>query len=376
MAGRLKSLFKRHGWLAIHAIRMTVAGVATLTVVYAFGMTVELSAVISAIAVTQSNIGGSLGKAFEQGAGSFFGAAVAAIVALTVRPDDPATTALALALALVPLSALAAYSVGFVIAPITAIVVLLGAPRLGIVPEALAVERMLGVAIGCAVGLLTGVLVLPARASRSAVEVAARVAGLLTAQLRAIAPGTGPGEGALVARAGEIRRSLVELSTYASEAARERRFAIGHTRDPERALRTLRRVRHDVDMLRRAARGAGADALPDALAEPWRRATTGAAGALEQVEALLAGRPIAGPPVPLEPIVRDFRDALDGMRQEGQTHAMATPELARLFGIKFALRQLARDLADLGDVAQDIAAPRGRWWRRQGRKRGRADRGP
>ena len=259
---------------------------------------------------------------------------------------------------------LAAFSVGFLIAPITATVVLLGAPGLAVGPEVLAIERLLGVAIGCAVGLVTGVLVLPARASRSAVEAAARVAGLLAAQLRAIAPGDGTGEGALSGRAGEIRRGLIKLSTYATEAARERRFAIGRTPDPERALRALRRVRHDVDTLRRAARGAGADALTGALVEPWRRAATGAAGALTHVEALLAGQPITGPAVPLEPIVRDYRDALDVMRQEGLTHAMSTPELARLFGIKFALRQLARDLADLKDVAQDIAAPRRRSWRR------------
>ena len=94
---------------------MTVAGVATLSVVYALGLTVELSAVISAIAVTQSNIGGTLGKAFGQGAGSFFGAAVGVVVALILRPDDPASIAFALVLALAPLSVLAAFSVGFVI---------------------------------------------------------------------------------------------------------------------------------------------------------------------------------------------------------------------------------------------------------------------
>ena len=115
MAPRMKHLFKRHGWWAIHALRMTVAGVATLSVVYALGLTVELSAVISAIAVTQSNIGGTLGKAFEQGAGSFFGAAVGVVVALILRPDDPASIAFALVLALAPLSVLAAFFVGFVI---------------------------------------------------------------------------------------------------------------------------------------------------------------------------------------------------------------------------------------------------------------------
>ncbi|WP_299365542.1 FUSC family protein [uncultured Paracoccus sp.] len=359
----IKHLIERQKWWAVHAIRMIVAGVTTLAAVYALELTVELSAVISAIAVTQSNIGGSLGKAFEQGVGSFLGAVVAAIVALALRPDDPASTVLALALALAPLSVLAAFSVGFQIAPITAAVVLLGGPGLEVGPDVLAAERLLGVALGSGVGLLTGLLVLPARASRSAVEAAARVAGLLAAQLHAIAPGDGTGEDALAARAGEIRRGLSELATDVRDAARERRLSFGRGPDPERALHALRRVRHDVDMLRRAARGAGVDALPGALAEPWRRAATGAAGTLAHVEGLLGGRPISGPAVPLEPIVRDYRAALDGMRQAGLTRTMPTPDLARLFGIKFALRQLERDLADLTSVAQDFSVSRRRWWR-------------
>ncbi len=36
---------------------------------------------------------------------------------------------------------------------------------------------------------------------------------------------------------------------------------------------------------------------------------------------------------------------------------MTTPDLARLFGIMFALRQLERDLADLTNVAQEFLVP-------------------
>jgi len=354
-------MLTRQGWWAVHATRMIIASLATLATVYALGLTVELSAVISAIVVTQSNIGGSLRRAFEQGVGSFVGAAFAAAVALALRPDDPASTALALAIALLPLSILAAFSIGFLVAPVTASVVILGAPGVEVGPDILAVERLVGVAIGCGVGLLAAVLVLPAQASRAAMATAARVAGLLAAQMRAIAPGAGTGEAALSERATLIRRGLLELATHATEAARERRVIIGRKADPERALRALRRIRHDVDMLRRAARGAGSDVLTGPLCEPWDRAAMGSAGALDQIEALLSGSPIAGPPVPIEPIVRDYRTALDEMRNMGLTRDMSTPDLARLFGIKFALRQLERDLADLMDMA-GAEAERSRHW--------------
>lgn len=285
-----------HGWWAVQTIRMAIASLVTLATVHAFGLAVELSAVISAIVVTQSNIGGSLRRAFELGAGSLLGAAVAAGVAIAMRPDDPVMIAIALVIALLPLSVLAAFSAGFQIAPVTATIVILGAPGSQIGPDVLAADRLVGVAIGCAVGLLTAVMVLPARASHDAMAMAARVAGLLAAQLRAIAPGTGTGEDALSSRAGEIRRGLIEMATHASEAAQERRLTIGRKADPERALRALRRIRHDVDMLRRAARGAGSDVLTGPLSEPWNRAAMGAAGALDRIRGAVCRPPRVGPP--------------------------------------------------------------------------------
>lgn len=172
---------------------MTIGSLPTLGVVCALGLTVELSTVISAIIVSQSNIGGSLKRAFEQGIGSFLGAAHAAVMALVIMPDNPVSTALALVLALAPLTVPAAFSVWFQVAPVTAAAVILGSPGLEIGADILAVERVLGVAIGCAVSLVTGLVGLPARASRSAVETVARVSVLLAARLRAIAPDREPG---------------------------------------------------------------------------------------------------------------------------------------------------------------------------------------
>ncbi|WP_421462339.1 FUSC family protein [Aurantimonas sp. NFXS3] len=360
----MRHFVTRHAWWTIHASRMTIACLLTLAAVHALGLTVELSAVISAIVATQANIGSSLRKAFEQGVGSLAGAIVAAAVALALRPDDPISTALALAIALVPLAVMAAISVGFQIAPISATVVLLGAPGLEVGPEVLAVERVIGVAIGLTVGLAVGIVVLPAKASRSAVETAARVAHLLAAQLRAILPEVGTGEDELTTRAGKVRGELTALATFAAEAARERRLAIGRRPDPERILRALRRVRHDVNMLRRAARGGGDDTLVGTLEQPFRRAIVRGAEALDSVQGQLLGRPVPGPSTPLEPIVRDYRDGLDTMRKTGETEDLTTPELARLFGIKFALRQLERDLSALAEVATEIAYPKIRWWRR------------
>src|SRR3546814_20189793 len=86
----------------------------------------SLWAVITAIVVTQSSIGGSLKAAFDQFAGSLFGAVHATTIALAISPGDPVTSAVALVLALAPPSILAAFSAGFRIEPITAAIMQTG----------------------------------------------------------------------------------------------------------------------------------------------------------------------------------------------------------------------------------------------------------
>lgn len=351
----------RNRWLFVYATRMVTASIATMAAVYALGLTVELAAVISAVVVTQSNIGGSFMVAFQQVVGALLGATVAAGIALLIVPDDPVASTAALAVALAPLSVMAARSRGFLIAPITAAVVILGAPGLEVSPHVLATDRMLGVALGCGIGLLTSILVLPARASRSVVETAGRIAGLLGAQLRAIAPGDGTGEADLGSRAGEIRGNLTRLATFVDEAARERRASLAGIPDGERLLRILRRVRHDVDMLRRAARGAGDDALHERAAVSWKRAAESGASTLSDIERLLAGQHVPEEFNTLAPTVRDYRMALDEMRRAGLTHSLSTPALGRLFGVGFALEQLRRDLDDLIDVSREAAHQRKRF---------------
>ncbi len=350
----------RYRWRLVHALRMTAAGVAVLVSVHALGLSVELSAVIAAVMVTQSNVGGSLKMAFEQFVGSLFGAAYAAVVVLAVMPDDPLSSAVALAIALAPLAVLAAFSAGFRIAPITAAIVLLGGPGLGMGPLHLAADRILGVGLGCGVGLLVSVLVMPARASRSAVETAGRITRLMADQLQALASGDPPGQADLGSRAVEIRENFLQLTVFVEEAAHERRAWLPENREGARLLRTLRRVRLDVDMLRRAARGAGNDVLHERAAVSWQSAAESGASTLRSICRLLAGQPVAENPNTLAPAVRDYRVAIEDMLRTGMTHSLPTAALARLFGIGFALDQLRRDLDDLIEVSGEVSNPRHR----------------
>lgn len=346
-----------HQWQLVHALRMTIASVAALAGAYALDFPVALSAVIAAIMVTQGNIGGSLKMAFEQFSGSLFGAVYAAVVVLAVLPDDALSRAAALAIALAPLAVLAALFPGFRIAPVTGAIVLLGGPDPDTSPLILAADRILGVGLGCGVGLVVSVLVMPARASRSVVETAGQVTRLLAGQLQVLASGDDRGQAELAPRAGEIRENLIRLAAFVEEAARERRAWMAEAPQGERLLRTLRRVRFDVDMLRRAAREAGSEVLHEGAAPSWQRATESGATTLQAICRLLAGQQVPEDFNTLASAVRDYRAAVEEMRRAGQTHSLSTAALGRLFGIGFALEQLRRDLDDLIEVSREVSSP-------------------
>lgn len=350
----------RNKWWMVYAVRVVTASAATLLAVYILGLKVELSAVISAVVVTQSNIGGSLTKAFEQCAGSLIGAAYATCVILVIQPMDLLMNGISLAVALAPMAVLAAFSIGFQIAPVTAVIVILGAPEPGAGPYILASERLLSVILGCGIGLLISMLVLPVRASRSVVETGSRLADLLADQLKAIAPGDGTGEEALIARTSDVRRTLLELESLVQDAVSERRVSFGRAPDGQRLLRVLKRVRHDVDLLRRAARGAGDDALYADAGGSWRHAALSGAETLRNVSRILSGTEVQENINTLVPAARGYRATLDEMRKTGVTVTLSTDALSRLFGLGHALSQLQRDLDDLIAASLQITSSRAR----------------
>jgi uncharacterized membrane protein YccC len=343
----------------VHASRMTAAGLAAYALVNVLGVSAGLYAMITAIIVTQSSLGGSLKMALEQAAGTLFGALYAPAVMLLVAPADHLTGALALAVALAPLSFLAAFSPGYRAAPVTGVIVLFAEAGLGFGPFELAAGRILEVTLGCGVGIVVSVLVIPAQASRSVVETTAEVAGLLGQQLRALAALTEARQGDLSSLAGRLRDTMIRLERLVEEAARERRALLTELPDVEPLLRTTRRLRHDVGMLRRAAREAGDGGFDEPFADAWRRAVEAGAAALERIERGLPGGKPVGDAKDMAEAVRTYRSSLDRMRKSGLTEDLSTAALSRLFGISFALDQFRRDLDDLIERCSEIAARMG-----------------
>ncbi|MBS3652507.1 FUSC family protein [Pseudaminobacter sp. 19-2017] len=350
-------------WLArnrlrwVHALRMIVAGVCALLAISALGLPHAFWAVITAIMVTQSNVGGSLRTTFEQFAGSLSGAAYGAAVALLFPGDDLPSAVIALSLALTAPSIMAAVSPGFRVAPITAAFMVLAYPRAA-GPVGVAAERMLEVVIGCSVGLLVSVIVMPTRASRSVAEIAARLSELLAGQLEAMAAGVQGRRTRVGPLAVRTREDLNLLEELVNEATQERRVWLSDVPDATPLLRTMRRLRHDVDMLRRASREAGPQPLPEGASEAWLRATECIAASLRGAGAMLSGRKPPRNTGAVAEAVRAYRAALDQMRRSGATGTLSTASLGRLFGIGFAFDQLRRDLDDLVARSADFSAIR------------------
>lgn len=357
-------------WQIKHALRMVVAGIAAYLLVYVLGLNVEFSAVITAVFVTQSNIGGSYRMAFEQFFASVAGALCGAGAAALILPQDPFSTATALMLALSPLAMLGALSRGFRVAPISAVIILLEGPGFELNTLALALDRVLGVALGCGVGVLVSLIVFPARALPAVVATSCTITELLAKQMELLSKSAAAVRRERSALAAGVRENLMQLADLVQEATHERRGRTSHFSGAPRLLRTLRRLRHDVDMLRRAGRETGSEELPDRIAAPWRRAGESAAQTLNGIAQILAGQDVPEDFNTLAPAVRNYLTTLDEMRKSGEAARLSPVILRRIFGIGFALEQLRRDIGDMIEVSK--AVPKARlgiavivkgWWK-------------
>jgi uncharacterized membrane protein YccC len=351
----MKRFLTKHHLKMVHAVRMTTASLTAFVLAYALGLSEGLWAVITAIVVTQSNVGSSLKMAFDQVVGSLLGAVYATAIVLVLSPDDPLSIAGALVIALAPLTILAAFSAGFRIAPITGAILLLGSVGAE-GPLGFAVRRIVEVGLGCGVGLLVSVLIVPAQASRLVLETVADIANLMARELEALASSGRTSQAEVRSLAVRIREGLDRLKILVKEAARESRSGLSDTPDPEPLLRTMRRLRHDLGMLRRAVRELGRDGLHEHAAQPWLWAVETGAATLRGIGRSLSGQQALKDTSGLTKAVRAYRVALDEMRRAGLTEPLSTTALGRLFRIGLALDQFRRDLDDLIERSRENSA--------------------
>jgi uncharacterized membrane protein YccC len=338
-------------------VRMTIAGLLAYLLAELFALPQGYWAVFSAIIVMQASVGGSVKATLDRLIGTIGGAIAGGAVAYFVRHGGPVSLGVALVVALVPLTLVAALRPNYRIAPLTAVIVLLtpGAQQLG--PVGSAFYRILEITVGSVVGLAVALLLMPARAHGLVIDAAARMLGhladLLHDWLRVL--GGNANRAHIAQLQDDIRAGMARLEIAAVEARQERRTYLTREFDPDPLVRTVFRLRNDLIIIGRAA----AEPLPDAiiarLQDPLTQVSEAAQRYLRQGgEALLARK---NPPAlgDVERALQDFITAIEVLRRDGTTRALPADSVGRLFALGFALEQLRRNFEEFGDRVAECA---------------------
>jgi uncharacterized membrane protein YccC len=354
LIGRLRD-WRPTGRQQKQAAQTAFAAALSYVIALTFGLPQGYWAVITAILVVQSSIGGSLGLVVDRLVATILGA-VAGLALLYLFGVDRAALVASLALAVLLLAFVAIRRPGLRLAPVTAAIILLSDNSV-VEPLVSALDRVGEIVLGSVVALATALLLWPSRAVHALAQQVAVTIGLIRDHLSlTIAGAAGPprDDAAMLEINARLLKALVKGDALAVDARHELAGRLADHADPEALLRTLRRTWNTAVMAARAVR----TTLPPSVAEPLRPSLDSVAAALRVFfDALAAAFAEDGPPpdlAPVETAIAGFADAIVELRRAALTRSLSSEELSRLFTFAFALDQLRQNLQDLVDRCQDL----------------------
>src|SRR3974390_3135088 len=168
-----RKFVRRHPLAPILALRVTVAALSALALAQALHLRLPLWAVLTSLIVTQMSLGRSVKVATDYLMGTFGGVAYGGALAILIPHDNEWALLAVLALAVAPLAFIAAFRANFNVLPVTAIIVLLVPSMQHVSPAASALDRVLEVTVGGAVGFVVSFLLFPSRAHEITIQAAA-----------------------------------------------------------------------------------------------------------------------------------------------------------------------------------------------------------
>jgi uncharacterized membrane protein YccC len=353
------------GWAGANAaalrlcFRMTVAGLLAYVLAELFTLPRGYWAVFSAIIIVQASVGGSVKATIDRVIGTIGGAVAGGALGYLLPHETVLLLSLgvALVIALVLLTFVAALRPNYRIAPLTAVIVLLtsGAQQLG--PLESALYRIFEITLGSFVGLGISLVLLPARAHELVISAATgligHIADLLGDWLAVLA---GAGDRTRIMQLqDDIRGGMVRLEIAAGEARQEQRTYLSHEFDPDPLVRTVFRLRNDLVMIGRAA----AEPLPGPilarLHQPLEQASQAAQRFLRTCADTLRER--KNPPAldAVEQAFAKFITTIEELRREGATQASPAENIGRLYAFGFALEQLRQNFIDFRSRVSECA---------------------
>ena len=341
------------------ALRTTLAGLSTFTLAHLLHLPQGYWAVLTSVIIMQASVGGSLQAGLDRMLGTVAGAIWGVSVTLTIPHRDTLSLGVALVVAIAPLALVAALKPNYRVAPVTAIIVLLSTTGVQLGPVHYALDRVLEISLGCLIGFVVSLLVLPARANRllgeAAAELLLALRDLLALLLRDMA--RRPDGAAVTATHLQLSQVLSRVAGFLDEVNRERANWLTDAPDAQPFVRTLRRLHHDLTAIGRT--------VTEPLPQPASQWLAEATGSLRvAISAYLGSAAVSvrrqGAPPSLacvDKALLEFRHSLDGLRQSGTLRRLDTDEVERIFGLAFALQQLRSNLGDLADRLAEYASP-------------------
>lgn len=338
-----------------HAIRVSSAVLAAYTLATLLRLPQGYWAVFTAVIVVQSSLGATITASIERFMGTVVGAVAGAGAAmLHARWPEAGGPILAVTAAL--LAFLAAVRPALKVAPITAVIMLIGTST-HMDPLVAAFLRTAEITVGSVVGVAATLLIFPARAHTSVIASIDKVARLLAELLEHYALKLKSGATELDAREhyDDMLKALSKLQTAMTEADRESASKLSDHSVTDALPRTLWRLRNDSVMIGRALR----EAFPSpGLALPSAAMLAASAVFLRACTALLSGGPRPDR-LAFAEAHQAFQAAVETLREGGGTRALPFDDAARVFGLVFAVENLFGNLGDFEERVEETAARRG-----------------
>src|SRR5271169_833143 len=341
----------------ILALRVTVAALLALTLAQALQLHVPLCAVLTALIVTQMSLGRSVKVASDYLVGTFGGVAYGGALAILIPHNSEWALLAVLALAVAPLAFIASFRSNFNVLPVTAIIVLLVPSMQHVSPAASALDRVLEVTVGGAVGFIVSFLLFPSRAHAITIHAAADMLDLMADALsRFLEDQTRELDQADRRRIHDgIAAALTRLNATGAEAEHERNARLTSGPDTGPLLRTLLRLRHDIVMLSRAVGCELPEEVAARLTPALRKIEAAGSDFLRASGGALRAQK---PPPPLDAVEIAFREYIEefgAVRREGLTRDMKSEAAERFFALGFALEQLREHLFEVHRVVGEWA---------------------
>ncbi len=355
--GSIRGWIRRYRLQLILALRVTVGALAAFALAQVLHLHLPLWAVLTSLIVTQMSLGRSLKVASDYLIGTFGGVAYGGALAILIPHESEWALLAVLALAIAPLAFIASFRANFNVLPVTAIIVLLLPSMQHVSPAASALDRVLEVTVGGAVGFAVSFLLFPSRAHEITIQAAADMLDLMAEALSKFLEDHTRELDQMERRRiqDQIATALTRLNTIGAEAKHERSARLTSGPEIGPLLRTLLRLRHDIVMLGRVVGCELPEDVSTRLKQPLANVEAAGRDFLRSSAVALRAQK---PPPPLEAVELAFHDYIDefgAVRHEGLTRDMKSESVERFFALGFALEQLREHLLEVRRVVSEWA---------------------